>query len=118
VAPQSGVSQPVQILDEPATPPAALAPEAPVKITGPATLAAPVAPASPSVLTITPRAPNAPPALAIVPLTPARRELMIKALKDSQLARKNMIMVAPMAPTMAIIAPRAGYGVGYGYGVG
>ncbi len=69
-------------------------------------------------LTITPRAPAAPPVLAIAPLTPARRELMMKALKDSQLARKNMIMVAPMAPTMAIIAPRASYGVGYGYGVG
>jgi beta-lactamase regulating signal transducer with metallopeptidase domain len=118
VAPQSGVSQPVQILDEPATPPSALAPEAPAKITGPATLAAPVAPASPSVLTITPRAPNAPPVLAVGPLTPAHRELMMKALKDTQLARKNMIMVAPMAPTMAIIAPRASYGVGYGYGVG
>ncbi len=117
-APQTGVSQPVQILDEPPTPAAALAPEAPAKITGPATLAAPIAPASPSVLMVTPRAPNAPPVLAIVPLTPARRELMMKALKDSEVARKNMIMVAPMAPTMAIIAPRASYGVGYGYGVG
>ncbi len=118
VAPRSGVSQPEQILDEPPTPAAALAPEAPAKITGLATLAAPIAPATPSVLAVTPRAPNAPPVLAIVPLTPAHRELMIKALKDSELAQKNLIMVAPMAPTMAIIAPRAGYGAGYGYGVG
>ncbi len=118
VAPQSGVSQPVQILDEPPSPAAAVAPEPPAKVGAPAALAAPAAPRSPSVLTITPRAPDAPPVLAIMPLSPARRELMMKALKDSELARKNMIMVAPMAPTMAIIAPRASYGVGYGYGVG
>jgi beta-lactamase regulating signal transducer with metallopeptidase domain len=118
VAPQSGVSQPEEITDEQAPVPPALAPSTPKAIGAPGAVAAPAAPAAPSVLTSTPRAPNAPPVLAIVPLSPARRELMMKALKDSQLARKNMIMVAPMAPTMAIIAPRASYGVGYGYGVG
>ncbi len=118
VAPESGVSQPLQILDEPTTPAAALAPEPPAKVGAPAALAAPAAPGSPSVLTITPRAPNAPPVLAIVPLTPARRELMMKALKDSELARKKIMMVAPLAPTMAIIAPHGGFGAGYGYGVG
>jgi beta-lactamase regulating signal transducer with metallopeptidase domain len=115
VAPQSGVSQPVQILDEPATPAVAPTPEPPAKVgTSPVALTAPAAPASP-VLTITPRAPNAPPVLAIAPLSPVHRELMMKALEDSQLAQKHMIMVAPMAPTMAIIAPRGGYGAG-GYG--
>jgi beta-lactamase regulating signal transducer with metallopeptidase domain len=118
VAPRSGVSQPEEITGEPETVPSVLAPKSPAKIGAPADLAAPAAPASPSVLMITPRAPSAPRVLTVVPLSPARRELMMNALKDSQLARKNMIMVAPMAPAMALIAPRASYGVGYGYGVG
>jgi hypothetical protein len=118
-APQSGVSQPEEILGEPAPVSPALAPAPPAQIGAPSGVVAPAAPASPSVLTITPLAPTAAPSvLTVGPLSPARRELMITALKNLELTKHSLIKVAPVAPTMAIIAPRAGYGEGRGYGVG
>jgi beta-lactamase regulating signal transducer with metallopeptidase domain len=118
VAPQSGVSQPVQILDEPAAAAPAVAPAPPAKVGAPASLPAPAAPYSPSMLTIAPAAPSAPRVLTVVPLSPERRELMMTAIKNREIAAKSLIMVAPVAPSMAVIAPRGGYGVGHGYGVG
>jgi len=112
-APQSGVSEPEEILGEPAPVSSALAPAPPAQIGAPSGVVAPAGPASPSVLTMTPLAPTAPPSvLTVVPLSPARRELMITALKNLELTKHSLIMVAPVAPTMAIVAPHASYGVG------
>ena len=116
--PQRGVSEPEEISGEPAPVSPARLPAPPAHVGGPSAVKAPAAPASPSVHTITPLAPVAPPSvLTVVPISPAQARMMI-ALKNLTLAKNSLYMVAPVAPTMAIIAPHAGYGEGRGYGVG
>jgi beta-lactamase regulating signal transducer with metallopeptidase domain len=118
-APRSGVADPEKISGEPVPASPVIAPAPSAQIAAPSGVVAPAAPASPSMLTITPLAPKAPPSvLTVVPMSPERRELMMTALKNLTLAKNSLIMVAPVAKTMAIIAPYAGYGEGRGYGVG
>lgn len=116
-APVSGVSSPEDISVAPAAP--ADLPAPPAQAGAPAVVA-PAAPASPSMPTITLAAPAAgAPVLTILPPVPSKGTLTLVAPKAPHApGSASLILVPPGAPTMAIIAPRAGSGAGYGYGVG
>ena len=122
VEPTSGVSQPEPVIGDPA--PAAPAEVAPSparasapEVHGPAPLPAP------KILAVTPASPASPARLAILPAVAAKAMLTLIAPKAPGMPG-TMIMVSPNAPTLALIAPRAGYGGsayavdGYGTGVG
>lgn len=118
-APQSGVSEPQEISGPPAPVSSIAAPAPHAQIGAPPAAKVPATPAGPSVLMIAPHAPSAPSSvLALAPLSPARQERMMIALKNLTVAKNSLIMVAPVAPTMAILAPRAVYAAERGYGVG
>ena len=116
-APASGVSQPEPISGEPA-------PAAPADVLPPPAQAGepgsvPATPA-PGVLLITPTPPTAGPAhLMILPAAPARGPLTLIAPKAPGMPGNASLIVVPRgAHTMALIAPRAGYGAGRGYRAG
>lgn len=122
VEPTSGVSQPEPVIGDPA--PAAPAEVAPSparasapEVHGPAPLPAP------KILAVTPASPASPARLAILPAVAAKAMLTLIAPKAPGMPG-TMIMLSPNAPTLALIAPRAGYGGsayavgGYGTGVG
>jgi beta-lactamase regulating signal transducer with metallopeptidase domain len=138
--PASGVSQPEPITDEVA--PAALedgaslsAPAIAPQAAPPSTLSVPalaplapvdgarvlmIAPSSPrtkGMTLIVPKAPHAPGAamMLINPPDTPRIKLMMQA---ELLHNKALMLTSPMAPKLAMVAPRAGFGEGYGYGVG
>ncbi len=137
-APARGVTQPEQITGE-------VAPEVPEDAGTPPQASAPAAPAStPSVSAVAPRAPVAePPVLMIAPPAAVPNRMMLispkaphapgtailltipsdavrekRMMQALALRNKTLMLTAPTAPNMAIIAPHAAYGFGRGYGVG
>ena len=129
-APASGVTQPEQITGElaPADPedagafPQAVAPAAPAStpsvpavaprapVDGPAVLTiVPPMPATKGMTLIAPKAPHAPGTAMLLTIPPdaVREKQMTQALL---LRNKALMLTAPMAPNMAIVGPRAGFG--------
>ena len=133
-APATGATQPEQNTGEvaPEAPedaaafPQAVAPAAPAatpsvpavapRAPGPAVLAIPPMPATKGMTLIAPKAPHAPGTamLLINPPDAARLKLMVQA---RLLQNKALMLQGPLAPTVALAGPHAGYGVGRGYGL-
>ena len=127
--PASGVSVPEPVSDEPARAAPGEVPPPPAQ-TGTVGSSTPAAPATPAVIAIAPAAPMAGPAhLAIAPpapiapahlaILPGKGPLTLIAPKAPGIpGHASMVIIPRGGQTMAIIAPRAGYGEGHGYGKG
>ena len=115
-APESGVSEPEPAADQPALAAPADVPPPPAQATTPDS-ASPVAPAAPRILTLTPATPPGPAHLTVLPPVPSKGAMTLIAPKAPG-QPGSLIVLRPGASTLALIAPRASYGEGRGYGAG